>query len=359
MPTTTIDEEPASSLNLEYIHFPGTNRQIVCNTSLGKPRVLVLAVRRHPIFSVIHDLVNPSGKATSAIIAKSYMWQNMRCDMLRWAKECQTCATSKIVMHTKPPVPPIPVPPECFQHIHVDIVGPFQPNQRCKYLLTMIDWTTRWPEAVPIKDKTSYTILQMFLGTWVSRFGIPYTVTSDRGDQFTSEAWRKSLSRLGINVSTTTAYHPQANGIVERFHRTLKNALLSAVTSSKSWTRSLPWVLLGLRNSPRLDTATHSILAAEVVFGSRAFASKTNNLWRQCSTAEQLELARSNVAAFSPESLDLRCFKHSPFITKSLCTAEFVYVRDDRLGKPSLDPSTPAPSGSKTKTGTTTPSSWI
>ena len=179
----------------------------------------------------------------------------------------------------------------------------------------MIDRTTHWPEAVPIADTTAETVLQAFLDNWVSRFGIPVTVTSDRGAQFTSEVWRKALTQLGINISATKSYHLQANGIVEHFHWTLKNVLRCAIRSSKSWTRSLHWAMLGLRNAPKIDT---TISTVEVVFRapqrvpSLCFQAEQS---RPRSAAEQLVLATASVAAFSPDSLDLRRFKSSPFFS--------------------------------------------
>ena len=141
-----------------------------------------------------------------------------------------------------------------------------------------------------------------------------------------------------MKVTTTTAYHPQANGIVERFHRTLKATLRCAVKTSQSWTRSLPWVLLGLRNAPKLETSTST---AEVVYGTPlcvpGLCFQDEQAPRR-STIDQLALARAKVAAFTPETLDLRHFRASPFIAKTLRTASYVYVRDDRLGKPTLSP---------------------
>ena len=243
--------KPTTSLRLNEIRFPGINRPVVCDTSLGRPRVLVPDGSRRRIFDAIHGLAHLSGKATLRIVAKSYVWSSMRRDVLKWARQCEACALSKITRHTKPPIQPIPVPEMRFSHVHVDIVGPFSLDQGYRYLLTVVDRTTRWPEAIPIADITADTVLQAFLSGWIARFGIAETVTTDRGTQFTSETWRTSLRRLGVSVTTTTAYHPQANGLVERFHRSLKNALRCAVRASTSWTRALPWVLLGLRNAHR------------------------------------------------------------------------------------------------------------
>ena len=98
-----------------------------------------------------------------------------------------------------------------------------------------------------------------------------------------------------------------------------------------------------------MDTATST---AETVYGTPlrvpglCFQDEQS---RPRSVADQLDLARANVAAFSPQSLDLRKFKDSPFISKSLRTAQFVYVRDDRLGKPSLAPRYTGPFKVKSK----------
>ena len=332
-----IDEEQPSSLRLARITFPGVDRKLVCDTCLGRPRVLVPERWRSSIFEAIHGLAHPSGRATLAIVAKAYAWNGMRRDILRWAGQCQACQSSKIAIHTKPPIKSISMPRFRFDHVHVDLVGPFTPDRGFRYLLTVVDRTTRWPEAIPIADATSDTVIQAFIEHWIAKFGIPSTVTTDRGRQFTSEAWKKALGRLGIGSETTTSYHPQANGMVERFHRTLKNSLRCAVRASKSWTRSLPWVMLGLRTAPKLDTATST---AEVVFGTplRVPGICFQSEQQQQSPLAQLEMARANVEAFSPATLDLRKFKESPFISKTLRTVEYVYVRDDRLGKPGLAP---------------------
>ena len=159
---------------------------------------------------------------------------------------------------------PIATPAQRFEHVYVNLVGPFTPDRGFSHLLTIVDRTTRWPEAISITDTTADTVVQAFIDGWVSRFGVPVTVASDRGAQSPSEARPKFLGQLGINLSATTSYHLQANGMIEKFHPTLKNTLHLGVRKSKSWSRSLPWVLLGLRTAPKLKTAT---LTKEVMYG--------------------------------------------------------------------------------------------
>ena len=333
-----ISEELPSALKLQLVRFPGVNQEVVCDTSQGRPRVLVPESRRQTIFNAVHGLAHPSGKATLAIVSRTYVWRDMRRDILKWARQCTACAASKVARHASPPIQSIPVPVERFSHVQVDIVGPFSQEQGCQYILTMMDRTTCWPEATPIGDATAETVLQAFLSTWVAHFRVPSTVTSDRGAQFTSAVWQAALARLGIKIAATTAYHPQANGLVERFHRTLKDALRCSVLTSKSWIRSLPWVLLGIRNAPKLDTSTS---AAEVVFGVPLRvpgACFQGDKAHQPSGGEQLHLSRTNAEAFTPDSLDRKRFKSSPFVAKTLRLAKFVFVRDDRLGKTSLAP---------------------
>ena len=96
----------------------------------------------------------------------------------------------------------------------------------------------------------------------ISHFGVPVVITSDRDTQFTSSLWSAICSLLNIKHKTITAFHPQSNGIVERFHRQLKNSL-GACLASSDWFVHLPWVLLGLRSVPREDSAS------EAVYGSK------------------------------------------------------------------------------------------
>ncbi|XP_064478563.1 uncharacterized protein LOC135391923 [Ornithodoros turicata] len=112
-------------------------------------------------------------------------------------------------------------------------------------------------------DATADTVGRAFLFGWVARLGCPGIVTTDRGRQFTSRSFGALLSAIGAKHSKTTAYHPSANGMVERLHRQLK-AAISARSDSANLVGHLPWVLLGLRSSLKQDLqCSHS----DLVFG--------------------------------------------------------------------------------------------
>ena len=99
-------------------------------------------------------------------------------------------------------------------------------------------------------DLSTGDCVEALISGWVARFGVPADITSDRGVQFSSGVWAGLCRRLGISHHSTTAYHPQSNGMVERFHRQLKDALRARL-QGQDWVSQLPWVLLGLRAAPK------------------------------------------------------------------------------------------------------------
>ena len=132
-----------------------------------------------------------------------------------------------------------------FSHMHLDLVAPLPSCQGYSYLLTVIDRTSRWSEVVPLSSITSKACAGAFTSTWVSRFGVPALLTSDRGSQFTSSVWSELCSILGILRIKTTSFHPQSKGMIERFHHSLKSSLRARLAGSE-WVSHLPLVMLGL-----------------------------------------------------------------------------------------------------------------
>jgi len=234
------------------------------DTSTGTFRPLVPQTLRRSVFDSLHGLAHPGRRATRRLISSRFVWQGLAKEVNTWSSQCLQCQRSKIHRHVHVLPEKIPVPHRRFAHLHVDLVGPLPPSQGFTHVFTVIDRSTRWPDAFPISDTSAATCARVLLEGWVTRFGVPETITSDRGAQFTSSLWRQICSTLQISHQQTTAYHPQSNGMVERLHRRMKDAL-RARAASQDWSSHLPWVMMGLRAAPREDSNSSP---ADAVYGS-------------------------------------------------------------------------------------------
>ena len=207
-------------MSLKPIPAPTTDVMLLCDVSTGTPRLYV-PLKFHR--TIIDSLSSRNYcRSTQKLITACYVWPNINSDVRKWARSCLQCQHSKVHRHTVSPFSTFANPYAHFDHIHIDLVGPLPPSQSYRYLLTCVDCFTRWPEAIPIPDSTAETAAQAFLNGWVSRFGIPSLITTDRGVQFESALWQNLMQLLGTKHIRTTAYHPSANGLVEHFHWKLK-----------------------------------------------------------------------------------------------------------------------------------------
>ena len=205
-----------TSLEIKRVQWNGVELQ--CDVSTGRVRPLVPMSFQKPVFSALHSLSHPGPKPSTRLITDCFVWPGIKKDIKLWCLECHRCQVSKVVRHVKAPVTVFPPASRRFGSLHVDIVGPLPPPEDFRYLLTVVDRFTRWPEAFPLKEISSTSICRALLRGWFSRFGVPDEVITDRGAQFTGSTWKEMLSSMGVALSTTTAYHPQANGLVERMH---------------------------------------------------------------------------------------------------------------------------------------------
>ena len=119
-------------------------------------------------------------------------------------------------------------PPQPKHQAFWDVeVGPLPPTKGYTHLLTCVDRFTRWPEAIPLINTSTETVAHAFLMGWIAWFGVPTTITIDQGGQFESHLWHQLMQLLGTHRIHTTAYHPCADGLVERLHRQLKASLMA------------------------------------------------------------------------------------------------------------------------------------
>ena len=207
------------------------NQLIWCDVSTGHNRPYLTAKFRRKVFSNLHGLGHPSHRATKPLINTRFVWHGMNIDI---------------------------------DHVHIDIVGPLPYADGFRYLLTCVDRFTRWPEAIPMVDIRAETVADAFFSGWIARYGTPATITTDMGAQFESKLWDSLCNQFGIIRNRTTSYHPQSNGMVERFHRQLKAAIM-AHESPNPWTITLPAVLLGVCSAVKERLGRS---AAEMIYGT-------------------------------------------------------------------------------------------
>ena len=298
--------------------------------STGTPRPYVPEPFRQDVFRSLHDISHPGIKSTQRMIASRYVWPSLNRDVHQWTRECFRCQRSKVQRHTVTPLSRFMPPSARFAHIHVDLVGPLPPSQGFTYLLTIIDRFTRWPEVVPLTDITAESVATAIMSGWISRFGTPLTVTTDRGRQFESSLFASLCRTLGISRSRTTAYHPMSNGMVERFHRHLK-----AACGGPGWFPRLPLVLLGLRSVFRKDL-DYSV--AELVYGTTIRL--PNEFMEAGSTvpdsSHYVTAVRTIMRDIRPT--EPRNASRSVYVHKDLSSASHVYVRHDGTKKPLQPP---------------------
>jgi Integrase core domain/Integrase zinc binding domain len=316
------------SLQVKQVEVAGV--QLLCDVSAAVLRPLVPVQQRRAMFEALHSLSHPGIRATCRIVTARFVWRGFATEIGSWCKECVGCARGKTHVHCKSKVEKIPVPGQRFQHVHVDLAGPLPVSgQGHSYILTMIDRTSRWPEAVPLSSITAEACADAFVSGWIARFGVPAVVTTDRGTQFSSATWACLARTLGFQHVMTSAYHPQSNGMVEQLHRQLKGALRARVCGA-SWLEHLPWVMMGIRAAPKEEA---NISPAQMVYGT--------DLVLLGQPAARAAGATDTAAGEEVKSIPLRQRSYAEVArgpVNKLVVAQYVYVRRGAAANPMAPP---------------------
>ena len=173
--------------------------------------------------------------------------------------------------------------------------------------------------AQPISEITASSVAEAFINTWVTSWGVPLHVITDRGRQFESELFSEVAKIIGFYRLRTTAYHPHCNGLIERMHRTIKTAILAR---KESWFSALPIVLLGIRSMPN----STQCLLPQLLIDSISEAAITQNFTKDL---------HKTTSQFDVRDFTKRVHKSAKsYVPEKLQTRDKVWIRVDRVRRP-------------------------
>ena len=220
-------------------------------------RVIPPSTSRKDLFDDVHNGVFGAHLRSAKIhsqLAQHYWWPSMRANIDNWVRACMVCASRHIGKPLHPPLTPLPVGGP-FDRVGVDVVQLPTSRKGNKYAIVFVDYLTKWPEVFPARDQSSLTIAKVLVERIIPTHGVPSQLLSDRGAAFLSKLMYELYNLLGIKKISTTAYHPQTDGLVERFNRTLIDMLSKRVHPlGKDWDTQLPYVLFAYRSSCQEST---------------------------------------------------------------------------------------------------------
>lgn len=202
--------------------------------------------------SVAHDCIaGHMGVAkTPNRVSQDFYWPRLKRDVVSFCKTCKVCQLVGKPNQKIPSAPlyPIPVVAPPFDHVIVDIVGPLvRSTGGYQYFLTVMCAATRFPEAIPLRKISAKVVLKELL-KFFSIFGLSKIIQTDRGSNFMSRVFTRVLKRLSIQHNVSSAYHPESQGALERYHQTLKSMLRAyCLETGKDWADAVPWLLFACR----------------------------------------------------------------------------------------------------------------
>ena len=197
--------------------------------NIGKPvkQVMVPLQLRPRIMEVAHGSIMGGHlgiKKTTDNIESAFYWPGIQSDITRSCKSCDVCQ-KKVNKGSVPKVPlqEMPLIDTSFKRVAIDLVGPIRPPsaEGHRYILTLVDFATRYPEAVSLKTIDTETVAEALVNSF-SRLGIPEEILSDLGTQFVSDCMKEVTRFLSTKQITTTPYHRMCNGLTEKFNVRMK-----------------------------------------------------------------------------------------------------------------------------------------
>ena len=189
------------------------------------------------------------------MLVKHRYWKGKYEDIMSYCRECPQCVfVSGSGKCAKPLLHPIP-DSKPFQIVGVDVMDLPWTEDGNKHVVVFQDYFTKWPMVYPVPDQKTTRLVELLTKEVVPFFGVPEALLSDRGTNFLLHLMTDVCAKLGITKLNTTAYHPECDGMVERFNRTLKAILRKHMSRFGSqWDRYISGILWAYQNTPHDST---------------------------------------------------------------------------------------------------------
>ena len=186
-------------------------------------------------------------------ISKRFYWKNMKKEIEEYIKSCEKCQR-RGNLGGKGFLNPIKVEGP-WKRIGMDFVGPLRKTSKGnKYILVITDYLTKWPEAKALKEATAEKVVEYLYEEIICRHGCPEIIMTDRGSHFDNKLMEELSSKFNIKHKKSSPYHPQTNGLVERFNKTLCESLAKVSEKENQWDKHINEVLFAYR------TSQHSVI---------------------------------------------------------------------------------------------------
>ena len=234
-----------------------------------KQLVVPMKFRKH-VLKLAHEALlggHQGIQKTTDKVLTNFYWPGVGSDVNRHCQSCDICQrTVPKGRVSKVPLGEMPLIESPFERIAMDLIGPIKPvsERGHRYILVIIDYATRYPEAIPLKTIEAEVIAEELMKIY-SRLGIPKEVLTDQGSQFVSKVMKEVNRLLSIRGITTTPYHAMTNGLCEKYNGTLKIMLKRMCEERpKDWDRYIPPLLFAYREVPQASTGFSPF---ELLFG--------------------------------------------------------------------------------------------
>jgi Integrase zinc binding domain/Integrase core domain len=256
----SFNNKQQNQLKSQCKFFEIKNNQLYKKDRRRKTRnQLLKVVQKHEIEPIMYLLHNHPTGAHFGVdkmfekIRNQYYWPQMFEDTKHYIKTCDKCQR-RGRYRIPGPLHPIPVG-DPFSKIGIDIVGPLPITTKGnRYIVVTTDYLTKWPEAEAISEATGKRVAEFIYQTIICRHGCPKQILSDRGTHFRNEVVDALLRKFQIQHLLSTPYHPQTNGLVERFNRTLCESLAKITEGKEDWDQHISPVLFAYRTAKQAST---------------------------------------------------------------------------------------------------------